>query len=256
MEKFLEDPVNALITVRSTSSRLPKKCFLSFGEGNVLEHVIRRCLHFGLRPIVCTTRDTVDNDIEQLASQLDVECYRGPTDNKLLRWKECCEFFGLDSFHSVDADDPFFCGEEVKRSISLLHTGFDMVAPPLSSSAGGATVGYSLTAEVVVRACEGIEENADTEMMWSYVERVPNIRKTILSEPQNHVIRARMTLDYWEDYIMLEALRLIVGNHASRAEVSMLLEANPDLQRVNAFRTSEWSNNQQSKLLKKETFYE
>ena len=239
-----------LITVRSKSSRLPGKCFLSFGDVPVLEHVVMRAKHYGLSPIVCTTLEAEDDKIIDLAEKTGVPYYRGPTANKLLRWKECCDYFRLDAFHSVDADDPFFCGDEVKRSFALLRTGFDMVASSLSSSAGGATVGYSLTADAVDRACEGLEENTDTEMMWSYVERVPGIRKTILSEPHNHVVRARMTLDYWEDYIMLEAVRLIVGNLASRATVAELLERNPDIKKVNAFRTAEWSEKQQSKSLK------
>ena len=245
--------IPSLITVRSTSSRLPEKCFLPFGGVSVLEHVVLRAKHYDLAPIICTTRDPEDDRIVELAKKLGVPCYRGPTVNKLLRWSECCEHFGLHSFHSVDADDPFFCGDEVKRSFALLQTGFDMVAPALSSSAGGATVGYSLTAEVIARACKGLKDNADTEMMWSYVERVPGIRKTILSEPQNHMVQARMTLDYWEDYIILEAVRLIVGGLASRAEVADLFKRNPDFAKINAFRTAEWSENQQSKSHKPES---
>jgi len=246
----MHSEIPSLVTVRSTSSRLPEKCFLPFGEVPVLEHVVLRAKHYGLSPIIWTTRDPEYDRIVELAERACVPYYRGPTDNKLLRWSECCEHFGLDAFHSVDADDPFFCGDEVKRSFALLRSGYNMVAPAPSSSAGGATVGYSLTTDVIARACEGLDENADTEMMWSYVERVPGLRETVLSDPQQHVVRARMTLDYWEDYVMLEAVRLIVGNMASRADVAELLERNPDLEKINAFRTAEWSEKQQSKSLK------
>ena len=40
--------INGMITVRSQSTRLPKKCFLPFGDGNVLEHIIRRAKHFNI----------------------------------------------------------------------------------------------------------------------------------------------------------------------------------------------------------------
>lgn len=242
--------IPSLITVRSTSIRLPGKCFLSFGEVSVLEHVVIRAKHYELFPIICTTRDQEDDRIVELAERMGVPYFRGSTNNKLLRWSECCQHFGLDAFHSVDADDPFFCGEEVKRSFALLKKGFDMISPSLSSSAGGATVGYSLTAKVIARACEGLKENTDTEMMWSYVEGVPGIKKMILSEPHEHVVRARMTLDYWEDYILLEAVRTIIGNLASRAELCCLLRRNPDIEKINAYRTAEWSENQLSKSLK------
>lgn len=249
MNDSTQEIINALITVRSTSSRLPGKCFLPFGEGCVLEHVIRRTAHYGLTPIVCTTRDDRDEAVEALADRLGVKCFRGPTKNKLLRWSECCERFGLEAFHTVDADDPFFCGDEVRRSFALLQSGLDMVAPSPSSSSGGATVGYSLTADIVARACEGLSEDTDTEMMWSYVDRVPGLRKAVLSDPTVDVIRARLTLDYHEDYVLLEAIRLLVGNLATRAEVAAMLDRNPDLSKVNAYRTEEWSANQRAKSL-------
>ena len=47
--------IDGMITVRSQSSRLPEKCFLEFGNGNVIEHMIRRAKFFKINPIVCTT---------------------------------------------------------------------------------------------------------------------------------------------------------------------------------------------------------
>jgi len=239
--------IPAFITVRSSSTRLPEKCFLPFGKGPILEHIIRRVKHYDLDPIVCTTTEDSDDAIVDLAKKCNVKFYRGPIANKLLRWSQCCEYFSLDSFHSVDADDPFFCGDEVKRSHELLQTGFDMVAPSPSSSSGGATVGYSLTADVVKQASLGTSDDLDTEMMWSYVEKVSDIKKTILSDPHENVIRDRMTLDYYEDYIFLEAIRLLIGNMGAREDLYNLLKNNPDLSRINAFRSEEWSQNQKEK---------
>jgi spore coat polysaccharide biosynthesis protein SpsF len=239
--------IPAFITVRSSSTRLPEKCFLPFGNGTVLEHMIQRAQYYNLEPIVCTTTEDSDDAIVGLAKKCNVKFYRGPIANKLLRWSQCCKHFSLDSFHSVDADDLFFCGDEVKRSHELLQTGFDMVAPSPSSSSGGATVGYSLTAEVVKQASLGTSDDLDTEMMWSYVEKVSDIKKTILSDPHENVIINRMTLDYHEDYIFLEAIRLLIGNMGTREDLYNLLKNNPDLSRINAFRSEEWLQNQKEK---------
>ena len=241
--------IPAFITVRSSSTRLPEKCFLPFGKGPILEHIIRRVKHYDLDPIVCTTTEDSDDAIVDLAKKCNVKFYRGPIANKLLRWSQCCEHFSLDSFHSVDADDPFFCGDEVKRSYELLQTGFDMVAPSPSSSGGGATVGYSLTADIVKQASLGMSDDLDTEMMWSYIEKVSDIKKTILTDPHENIIRDRMTLDYHEDYIVLEAIRLLIGNMGTREDLYSLLKNNPDLPRINTFRSEEWSKNQKKKEL-------
>ncbi|MDA8687865.1 hypothetical protein N9L98_02245 [bacterium] len=239
--------IDVLITVRSNSNRLPNKCFKTFGDYTVIEHVIRRSIHFGLNPIVCTTLEKNDDKIFNLTKKLGIQCFRGPTENKLLRWSQCCKFFNITKFHSVDADDPFFCADEVKRSMNLLKEGIDVVTPSHSSSSGGATVGYSLTSEIVNRSCRGLPIKTDTEMMWSYLDKVPGVKKIIMSDPVENNITARLTLDYVEDYILLEAIRLIVGNFANRAQIAKLLNTNPDLKKINDFRTKEWSENQIAK---------
>ena len=242
--------IAALISVRSSSSRLPNKCFLPFGEGSVLEHVIKRSKYYGLNPIVCTTTESSDDAIVDLANKHNVRFYRGPVENKLLRWSQCCEYFDLDSFHSVDADDPFFDGVEVKSSMKMLEEeGLDMVYPTKSSSAGGASVGYSLTADIVKRACGDLSEDTDTEMMWYYMEKISNLKSRVLPEICKNAPKMRLTLDYEEDYWLLETLRKILGNLAERDEINQLFLANPDLHKINWFRNEEWKAVQLSKKL-------
>ncbi len=247
--KVIEN-IPAFVTVRSTSRRLPGKCFLPFGTVSVLNHVVLRAKYYGLYPIICTTREPADDRIAELAQRIGVDCYRGPTRNKLLRWYECCEHFGLKAFHSVDADDPFFDGDEVKRSMHLLiDGGYDMIRPTDSSSAGGASVGYSLTSEVVQRASDGTCADQDTEMMWNYVEKIDNLRALVLPEVQSPPPKLRLTLDYEEDYWLLETVRRILGNLASRESINKLFLDNPDLHQINWFRNEEWKAGQMSKKI-------
>lgn len=237
--------IPGFVTVRTSSTRLPAKCLLPFGDGNVLEHVIRRARAFGVEPIVCTSIDGSDHVIEQIAGTEGVRCFRGSLSNKLKRWSDCATHFGLDAFHTVDADDPFFDGEEMKASMSLLaKSGVDMVCPSLVSSNGGGSVGYSLTADIVKRAIAGLPVDADTEMMWYYVEKIPGLRSVVL--PDNHLTpsRLRLTLDYEEDYWLLESVRRMVGNLAPRCEIDLLFMFNPDLHKVNWFRNAEWKSTQ------------
>lgn len=242
--------ISAFITVRSLSTRLPEKCFLPFGKVSVLEHVIQRSIHYDLNPIVCTTIEASDDAIVDLAKKWNVEFYRGPVENKLLRWSQCCEHFDLESFHSVDADDLFFDGDEIKRSMKLLQDeNLDMVCPTKSSSAGAASVGYSLKADIVKRACNGIDKGADTEMMWYYMEKMPDLKTKILSETREKISNMRLTLDYKEDYWLLESVRRMVGNLASRNMVDELFLSNPDLHKINWFRNDEWKVEQISKKI-------
>ncbi len=239
--------IPSFITVRTSSNRLPKKCLLPFGNGNVLEHIIRRAKHYNLDVIICTSVDKSDDIIQLIAEKKDVKCFRGSMLNKLKRWRDCCDYFDIEKFHTVDADDPFFDGELMKKSFMLLNKGYDMVCPTESSSAGAATVGYSLTRDIINKASELTEENEDTEMMWYYVNKVEGLRKIILPEQEPNQIKVRLTLDYEEDYWLLQTVRRIVGNLASRKDVENLFRRNPDLHKVNWFRNEEWKKGQLAK---------
>ena len=243
-------PVIGFITVRTSSSRLPEKCLLPFGESTVLNHIISRSVAFGIDPVVCTRTDPSDDVIEGIAMDEGVKCFRGSLQNKLKRWSDCAAYFGLQTFHTVDADDPFFDGDEIKRSMSLLSEGgFDMVCPTSSSSAGGASVGYSLTAEIVKRASDATPLDADTEMMWYYLEKIPNLRMKVLPEEQLLPFKVRLTLDYEEDYWLLESVRRITGNLVSRKEINQLFLNNPDFYKINWFRNEAWKAGQLSKKI-------
>ena len=238
------------ISVRTKSTRLPDKCLLSFGESTVLNHIIRRAVFYGIEPIVCTSTLKEDDVIVQIASKENVRCYRGSLNNKLQRWLGCAIHYDIDSFHTIDADDPFFDGDEMKSSMKILRDkDFDMIAPTKSSSAGGASVGYSLTTDVVKKACYGLDEDSDTEMMWYFLEKVSKLKTMLLPEKRKNIAKMRLTLDYEEDYWLLNSVRRILGNLASRDEVNRLFLLNPDLHKINWFRNKQWRQAQINKKI-------
>ena len=238
------------VTVRTSSSRLLKKCLLPFGESTVLSHVIRRAVSYNIEPIVCTSISKEDDIIEEISNKEGVKCYRGSLNNKLQRWLDCAMHFNIDAFHTIDVDDPFFDGDEMKSSMKMLkREGFDMVCPTKSSSYGGASVGYSLTTDVVKKACKGLDKDTNTEMMWYYIEKIPDLKTIILPETRKWISNMRLTVDYEEDYWLLESVRRMVGNLASRGKVEQLFLSNPDLHKINWFRNDEWKVDQISKKI-------
>jgi spore coat polysaccharide biosynthesis protein SpsF len=250
MEKAFMFEIPGVITVRTSSSRLPEKCLLPFGDFNVLTHIIRRALFFDIVPIVCTSVDSTDDVIEEIARKEGVKCYRGSLINKLKRWSDCATTFNLQSFHTIDADDPFFDGDEIKASMKLLNEGnYDMVYPTKSSSEGGATVGYSLTSDIVTRALKNIPEDADTEMMWYYIEKLKGLKAVVVPETESLPFKVRLTLDYEEDYWLLESIRRILGNFVTRNEIKDFFMRNPDFYKVNWFRNEAWKEGQEQKRI-------
>jgi spore coat polysaccharide biosynthesis protein SpsF (cytidylyltransferase family) len=237
-----------IILVRSNSKRLPKKCFLSFGKFTVLEHVIRRCIYYKINPIICTTVSKQDNRIVKLAKKLNILYCRGSEKNKILRISNCCKKFNIKYFHTIDADDPFFCGKAVKKSMKKLIRGnFDIIEPTISSSKGSGLVGYSVKSLIFHLLSKKINKNTNTEMMWGFFKKIRGLKIERLKE-LHPVVKARLTLDYYEDYIFLETLRLLLGNFASRLSIFRLLKKNPQISKINMFRSSQWSKSQKKKI--------
>lgn len=239
-----------IILVRSQSKRLPNKCFLKFGSFSLIEHIIKRCRFYSITPIICTTSNFNDNEIVKIAKKTNCLYFRGSEKNKILRISECCKKFNIDFFHTIDADDPFFCGKEVSRSLQMLvDNQFDIVEPTVNSSKGSGAVGYSIKSSIIHLIAKKINKNANTEMMWGFFKKLKKIKIRKLSEITCDV-KARLTLDYYEDYIFLETIRLLVGNFASRKDIFLLLRSNKDISKINLFRNKEWKKNQDKEIKK------
>ena len=237
-----------LVSVKTSSKRLPEKCLLPFGNENVLTHVIKRAQENGIEPIVCTSSDSSDDIIKKISDDIGVRCFRGSLINKMKRWLDCAKKFDLNEFHSIDADDPFFDGDLMIKSMNYLNdNNLDVVCPTKSSSMGSASVGYSLKTKILEESLKNISVNTDTEMIWNYLKKIKNIKMKVLPESSKSLKKIRLTLDYQEDYWLLSSIVRILGNNASRKEVENLLIKNPDLHKINFFRNKEWKNLQSSK---------
>jgi spore coat polysaccharide biosynthesis protein SpsF len=213
--------------------------------------VVKRAISYGIEPIICTSTDKSDDILEEISKELGVKCFRGSLVNKLKRWLDCAEHFEVNSFHTIDADDPLFDGKEMIASLDLLRSkDCDVVCPTESSSAGGASVGYSLTTAIIKKALENLDPDTDTEMMWYYLEKVSQVKMEILPEASNANIKVRLTLDYEEDYWLLASIARILGNSASRDAVNQLFLNNPDFSKINFFRNKEWKDAQLAKKIK------
>ena len=153
--------------------------------------------------------------------------------------------FDLPAFATIDVDDPFFCPIEVARSFNMLsQLGCDIVKPTISSSAGLATVGYSINSRCLSTICDDIPYAADTEMVESVFEKYA---LSMVDLPDaNYRYFARLTLDYPEDYAMLSKLKAATSEFPSREEIDMAFDKDPQIIEINLFRNSEWKSRQES----------
>ena len=237
------------ITVRAGSSRLHEKCFLSFGsERSVLEHIIKRALNYGIKPIVTTTIESSDDRIEYLCRDLKIDVYRGSVNNKLLRWYEAAKFFGVSEFHSIDADDPFFDGSRMLKSLNLLkESAVDIVTPSKLSSGGVGSEGYSIKTSFLESIVTQIVVETDTEMIHDFVTQANQMAMIDSDLWMSFGSIPRLTLDYLEDYVFLNFIAQKLGNYVGSEELSSYLYANKVLLELNEGCAIKWKTKQNDK---------
>lgn len=247
---------HGIITVRTNSSRLKKKCLLNFGKVNIIEHIVIRSLKGKIIPIVCTTKNKSDDILAKIAKKHKVKIFRGSEINKIKRWYDCAKKFKLNYFHTIDADDPFFDPLAVKKSLKFLKKNkLDILYPSKISREGSASEGYSFSYEGIFKLNELIKKkyksiynSLDTEMIEKYVNK--KLLKTKVFSGMNYQHKKlRLTLDYIEDYNMLKIVRNNLGNYCSRKLVNKFLKKNTKIVEINYFKNYDWKQKQLKQLL-------
>ena len=77
--KHIEPNIYGIILVRSSSSRFPEKCYKKVGNMESIRFLIRRIKKSRQinKLFLCTTLHDSDNQLEKIAEEEDVECFRG-----------------------------------------------------------------------------------------------------------------------------------------------------------------------------------
>lgn len=212
--------VPCFITARLGSTRLPQKHLLKLGELTVIEHIVRRCEHFGFTPYICVPEGERETFADH-TSCLDV--YEGDPENIEARLIGASIYYKQPQFHHLDGDDPFFSCEAVLESFQWLFRGkFSHVLPSISSQSGTGLVGTSYNTSAPAGST-----------------------KYILPDSEGSPWPQRLTLDYPEDYHLILAVNRMVGGYmAPRWAVDQLFIDNPDLHKINWFRTNDWKDRQ------------
>jgi spore coat polysaccharide biosynthesis protein SpsF len=241
-----------LITVRTSSTRLPQKCLLNLHGERVIEFLIRRLKRAKLVDVIvlCTTTNPEDDVLEKIAHEEGISCFRGSERDKLERWRGATETFDIDFFVTADGDDPFCEPELIRLALKQFAERKADFIQAEKLPFGAFTYGIKTSALETV--CK-IKDTDDTEMMWVYftdsgrfqtemLENVPGIFK----RPE-----IRMTLDYEED---LRFFRTVTGHFRKQGpqnftlrDIIAYLDIHPEVIQINQHLNKVFLANQKAK---------
>lgn len=236
------------VTVRSTSTRLKQKCFLKFGKYTLIDHIIMRAKKYKLKPIICTSNKSRDFVFKKIALKHKIKIYFGSENNKLKRWYDCAKNFNIKKFHTIDADDPYFDDNNIIKSMKMLSK-YDIVKPSKNSRQGSATEGYSFRTNKLQKLLiknNLFKNSINTEMIDDLINK-SRLKLGQLPDA-NYITKKpiRLTLDYIEDYELLNILYKIFGSFEKRKNINFFLNKYSSLRKINYFRNKEWKKRQNS----------
>ena len=237
----------ALVTIRTSSKRLPQKCLQPIADDVALiQVVIRRAKKIGCPVILATTNDRSDNVLEDIAKYEGIECFRGALNNKIRRWHDCFEKYDISHGLLVDGDDPTFDYNVGRRALETLREdGVDLIISDPELTPGFFT--YGISRQGIKKLCELVPDaNIDTDVITEYVAQAKLSKvyvRPMADETLGHNVR--LTIDYPEDLEFYRALHGVVDYMETGPKIVNACLAN-NLQKINWHKHEDFLKNQKS----------
>ena len=243
------------ITVRTCSSRLPKKSILKIKDKYTIEYVIDsvKKSKYADKIILCTTENREDNILCDIAERNGIEYYQGSELNKFKRWVDAAEKFGVDFFVTADGDDLFY---DVGLA-DLIFEQYEKEKADFINGRGLYVDVYGLQTTALSNVLNTIHENVveleafelehyfDTRQIGHqlyYTQTVKNVPD--IYEKKN----IRMTLDYKEDLDFFKKIIENLNDDFTLKDVMNYIKENKYVVDINYHREKEWKENQQMSI--------
>lgn len=198
--------IAALISVRNKSERFPGKILKPLHGQSVFEHLVDRIkLAKEIdRVVIATSDDPRDDVFDLIGKRKQVEVFHGSQADKLKRYVDALDHYGMDAAIVIDGDDILCFPEIVDATARILREKNPEVVLWKGLPLGAASSGLSRRA--LQRVME-MKNEEDTEVWGGYFTR--GDFDLIFGEPPTPLFahpEVRMTLDYEEDYTFLEKI--------------------------------------------------
>jgi spore coat polysaccharide biosynthesis protein SpsF len=205
----------------------------------VIDRVARSAL--GRQVICALPRDRSNDELAVVCAEFGADVHRGPEDDVLARYVECCDRFALSDIVRITGDCPLIDPALIDRLVEAHLVGdWDLTWNPVDEpSAFPRGMDVEVIRASALRAAAARASNtADREHVTLYCyEHTAEFRIQALM-PGSAEARPefRLCVDHEEDAVLVEAvLDHFGGHHAFTLEqIVNLLDDHPEIARINA----------------------
>ena len=232
-------PIIAIIAARMTSTRLPGKVMLPLSGKPVLEHLVDRVKEAELfsKIVIATSSDPKNAAIVETAEHCCVGCYQGDEEDVLSRFVYIMRKSKAENCVRFCADNPLTDMETTSKMIELhLEHRLDYTCVKGLQLQLGLTEVLSRRA-IEVSYAEGKDPQYRQHITLFVRENAERFKiMTIKPDPLIHQAPFRLTLDYAEDYELLQIVfnRLYDGKAIKFRRVLEFLRDNPEVASINS----------------------
>ncbi len=191
------------------SSRLPGKVLKLLAGRPVIEHVLRRAMASKRADAIClaTTREAIDDPLEEVARALGVSVFRGSETDVLGRFAGAARMMKADIVVRVTCDCPLLDPSVVDAVIDLREsTEADYASNGLVMDWPDGLDCEAFTAAVLFAADKAARDPYEREHVTPWIRTTGAQQKAHLPGPGKPQADQRWTLDSPEDYAFLAAL--------------------------------------------------
>lgn len=194
--------IGAIIQARMNSSRLPGKILKELRNKSILEHILYRLsqLQNKVYPVIATTVNPLDDQVEVFCSKQRIELFRGSEDNVLERYFHCAKYYGFTHIMRLTGDNPFIDSVELDNLVELHlseHADYSSCVEGLPVGVGGEIFTFSALETSYKRSTSPHHFEHVNEYILENMHEFKTVALNILASKRSTV---RLTVDTEEDF--------------------------------------------------------
>ena len=230
--------IGCIVQARMGSSRLPGKTLLKIDDKNtVLDFVINQLSSSNLLDeiIIATTNLESDNVIENFVKNMNVDVFRGKSNDVLDRYFQCAKHFSIDTIVRITGDNPLVDPTIIDNLIQK----FTLNSYDYLSNAHVRTFPYGT--EVEIFSFESLEQawkNAilpsEREHVTPYFYNNSNLFNIHNEKQSNNISNLRWTVDREDDLFLVKSIvSKIIKRPILLDDILNLFSKEPKLFKIN-----------------------
>lgn len=232
-----------VIQARMGSARLPGKILKKVNGVALLGYQVERVRKSRLldKIIVATSVLVKDDVVEKFCKTNNIEYFRGSENDVLSRYYECAQKYNADVVVRLTADCPLSDPKIIDDTIKFyIDTKVDYVAntvPPETSKYPDGFDVEVFSMEALKKAYEKANDSHDREHVTFYFWKYNNGFKTAQLYNSKNYSKYRLTVDYPEDFEVVEFVIKELKKRNSFGhlnEIIEIIDANPDIKAKNS----------------------